>query len=61
MSLGYKGKVAYSMTEKLFSYGTLQIESVQLDSFDRKLIGQPDVLLGYEIRDFPRPSHSRAL
>lgn len=40
-----------SMIEKLFSYGTLQIESVQLENFGRKLIARPDALMGYEIRD----------
>lgn len=39
------------MHERLFSYGTLQLESVQLETFKRKLKGKPDVLLGYEIRD----------
>lgn len=42
--------------EKLFSYGTLQQESVQLANFGRKLTGRPDVLTGWrlstvEIRD----------
>ncbi len=36
-------------TEKLFSYGTLQYEAVQLDTFGRKLSGQKDVLLGYRL------------
>lgn len=31
----------------LFSYGTLQLESVQLSSFGRKLEGRPDALPGY--------------
>lgn len=31
----------------LFSYGTLQLESVQVSSFGRLLRGQPDVMLGY--------------
>lgn len=35
--------------EKLFSYGTLQYESVQLSTFGRKLEGVPDVLLGYKL------------
>lgn len=34
-------------TEHLFSYGTLQSESVQLATFNRKLEGKPDVLPGY--------------
>jgi gamma-glutamylcyclotransferase (GGCT)/AIG2-like uncharacterized protein YtfP len=33
--------------EHLFSYGTLQTEAVQLATFDRTLIGEPDTLLGY--------------
>jgi hypothetical protein len=36
-------------TEKLFSYGTLQYEAVQLDTFGRTLLGQKDVLLGYRL------------
>ncbi len=31
-------------TEFLFSYGTLQLEAVQLANFGRRLIGKPDVL-----------------
>lgn len=34
-------------TENLFTYGTLQLEEVQLDTFGRKLEGRPDVLPGY--------------
>jgi gamma-glutamylcyclotransferase (GGCT)/AIG2-like uncharacterized protein YtfP len=34
-------------SEHLFSYGTLQMESVQLATFGRKLIGESDALLGY--------------
>lgn len=34
-------------TEKLFSYGTLQYESVQLATFGRKLSGNPDLLPGF--------------
>lgn len=33
--------------EHLFSYGTLQTEAVQLATFDRRLVGEPDTLLGY--------------
>ncbi len=36
-------------TEKLFSYGTLQYEAVQLSTFGRKLRGTPDVLTGYRL------------
>lgn len=43
-------------TERLFSYGTLQQESVQLANFHRRLKGHPDVVVGWrlstvEIRD----------
>lgn len=33
----------------LFSYGTLQLERVQLTHFGKKLVGQPDTLLGYKL------------
>ena len=36
-------------TEKLFSYGTLQYESVQLATFGRKLNGKKDLLLGFNL------------
>ncbi|MCL9684765.1 gamma-glutamylcyclotransferase family protein [Legionella maioricensis] len=36
-------------TEKLFSYGTLQYEAVQLASFGRKLEGNKDILPGFEL------------
>lgn len=35
--------------ENLFSYGTLQLESVQQSTFHRLLEGQPDSLAGYKI------------
>ena len=35
--------------EKLFSYGTLQSQSVQLSTFGRKLEGMPDMLPGYRL------------
>ncbi|MDN3378765.1 MULTISPECIES: gamma-glutamylcyclotransferase family protein [unclassified Pseudoalteromonas] len=35
--------------EKLFSYGTLQLEQVQLDTFGRLLEGQTDTLQGYVV------------
>ncbi|MBB1409418.1 gamma-glutamylcyclotransferase family protein [Pseudoalteromonas sp. SG44-17] len=35
--------------EKLFSYGTLQLEQVQLDTFGRLLEGQADTLQGYVV------------
>lgn len=31
----------------LFSYGTLQLESVQRSSFGRRLDGEPDAMTGY--------------
>jgi hypothetical protein len=37
-------------TEYLFSYGTLQTESVQLSTFGRKLTGTPDALVGYRVQ-----------
>ena len=36
-------------TEKLFSYGTLRYERVQISTFGRKLNGVPDTLLGYRL------------
>lgn len=36
-------------TEKLFSYGTLQQEEVQLATFGRKLTGTRDALVGYRL------------
>lgn len=36
-------------TELLFSYGTLQIEAVQMATFGRRLQGNNDVLQGYEL------------
>ena len=38
-------------TEHIFSYGTLQEESVQLANFGRKLDGAKDVLIGYTVTD----------
>lgn len=35
------------MMEKLFSYGTLQMEDVQKETFGRILNGSKDILLGY--------------
>ena len=37
-------------TEYLFSYGTLQTESVQLSTFGRRLSGSPDAIAGYRLR-----------
>jgi hypothetical protein len=36
-------------TEFLFSYGTLQLEAVQLATFGRLLTGASDVLRGFEL------------
>ena len=35
----------------LFSYGTLQLEKVQLETYNRLLNGKKDVLFGYEIKN----------
>jgi gamma-glutamylcyclotransferase (GGCT)/AIG2-like uncharacterized protein YtfP len=37
-------------TERLFSYGTLQTDSVQLSTFGRKLTASPDALVGYRLQ-----------
>jgi hypothetical protein len=37
--------------EKLFSYGTLQLESVQVETFGRKLHGTSDILVGYVLSE----------
>ena len=34
-------------TERLLSYGTLQMEAVQLSTFGRTLVGTPDALPGF--------------
>ncbi len=34
-------------TERLFSYGTLQLENVQRETFGRLLQGEPDALVGF--------------
>lgn len=39
--------------ERLFSYGTLQSESVQLATFGRRLEGEPDHLVGYKLTTVP--------
>lgn len=39
-----------NQTQRLFSYGTLQTESVQLSTFGRRLDGNPDALTGYRLR-----------
>src|SRR5215510_6480649 len=35
--------------EYLFTYGTLQLEEVQLSTFGRQLDGKPDTLVGYRL------------
>lgn len=37
------------MIENLFSYGTLQLERVQLDTFGRELEGSTDILIGFQL------------
>jgi len=37
------------MMELLFSYGTLQLEKVQMESFGRILKGTKDAILGYKL------------
>jgi hypothetical protein len=39
--------------QHLFSYGTLQLESIQLAIFGRKLKGSSDALTGYEVTMIP--------
>jgi Gamma-glutamyl cyclotransferase, AIG2-like len=34
---------------RIFSYGTLQREDIQLETFGRRLVGEPDALLGFEL------------
>ena len=36
-------------SERLFAYGTLQLESVQMASFGRRLIGLRDAVRGFEL------------
>ena len=36
-------------TEYLFSYGTLQLEAVQMATFGRRLAGTSDALTGFEL------------
>jgi len=40
-------------SEFLFSYGTLQLDSVQQATFGRLLTGKTDVLNGFELRPLP--------
>ncbi len=41
--------LAHERTEQLFAYGTLQLESVQLSTFGRRLEGKPDALVEYRL------------
>lgn len=43
------GLVSEGYAERLFSYGTLQLEAVQMATFDRLMTGTPDALLGFEL------------
>lgn len=45
-------------SEKLFSYGTLQYEAVQLSTFGRKLNGIQDVLTGYHLSQLEINDHN---
>ena len=38
------------VTETLFSYGTLRDEAAQRSLFGRRLLSQPDALVGYRLR-----------
>ena len=40
-------------TELLFSYGTLQLDSVQMATFGRRLVGTSDALTGYGLVPLP--------
>ena len=44
----------------LFSYGTLQSASVQLDTFGRRLLGVEDQLPGYALTQIPIEDPKRA-
>jgi hypothetical protein len=39
------------MTKKLFSYGTLQYDTVQQKKFGRLLAGHPDALVGFQLSE----------
>jgi hypothetical protein len=41
--------IAETHTESLFSYGTLQLEAVQMATFGRRLAGASDNLRGFEL------------
>ena len=40
-----------TIMEKLFSYGTLQLRNVQIETFGRELDGDKDALLGYYLSE----------
>jgi gamma-glutamylcyclotransferase (GGCT)/AIG2-like uncharacterized protein YtfP len=42
--------VVEEKAERLFSYGTLREENIQLATFGRKLEGEADSLVGYSLR-----------
>ncbi|GGF11780.1 gamma-glutamylcyclotransferase family protein [Flavobacterium limi] len=37
--------------EQIFSYGTLQSKEIQMQVFNKLLIGTPDQLAGYKLKD----------
>ena len=41
--------IRVNVMEHLFTYGTLQLEEVQLTTFGRKLEGRQDALIGYRL------------
>jgi len=41
--------MADAYSERLFSYGTLRDEVVQLANFGRKLVSSPDAVTGYKL------------
>lgn len=53
-------------TERLFAYGTLQTEAVQISVFGRRLDAKPDALVGYcltmiEVQDQSFLAHTGAV
>jgi gamma-glutamylcyclotransferase (GGCT)/AIG2-like uncharacterized protein YtfP len=46
-AMGYVTVMSDEQTVLLFSYGTLQLDEVQLSSFGRLLEGQEDAMVGY--------------
>lgn len=41
------------MTNLIFSYGTLQLKSVQIGNYGHTLKGVPDKLVGYKLMNLP--------